>query len=130
VSDADVVRHLVHCDIVVIPSRPDSIPLVLTEAVQVNRPVIGSEVGDLGNMIRRYGLGVVAPSIEPSALAETMVRAARQPSLRPEGRTELLERFRPETAARTFLDAISEAANRNQSAQISPTPSHQRAYSE
>ncbi len=58
-------------DCVVIPSRSDSIPLVLAEAAQFKKPVIATRVGDLGRLVRRYRLGWVVPpaNVETLALA-------------------------------------------------------------
>lgn len=115
-SHTGVVRALKDCDIVVIPTRSDSVPLVFTEAVQAMRPVIGSDVGDLGTLIRRYRVGHVVQSIDDSALASAMVAAAHRPIFDPEGRSELLERFDPAQAASAFCQqAMPEFAPRTHS---------------
>ncbi|MBI5867223.1 MAG: glycosyltransferase [candidate division Zixibacteria bacterium] len=110
VSHAGVVRALRDCDFVVIPTRSDSVPLVFTEAVQAMRPVIATEVGDLGMLIRRYLVGQVVPSVDDSSLASTMVRMAHQPEFELRGRSELLERFDPKRAAQVFCDQVLPAA--------------------
>ncbi len=110
VSHAGVVRALRDCDIVVIPTRSDSVPLVLTEAVQAMRPVIATDVGDLGMLIRRYQVGQVVPSADDSSLAATMMRMAHQPAFDLRGRTELLVRFDPRRAAKVFCDQVLPAA--------------------
>ena len=46
-----------HSHFLIIPSRIDSIPVILSDAMQCNTPVIGSEVGDLGDIINTYGIG-------------------------------------------------------------------------
>jgi glycosyltransferase involved in cell wall biosynthesis len=112
VSHEGVVRALRESDCVVIPTRSDSVPLVFTEAVQAMRPVIGTEVGDLGALIRRFGVGHVSPSAQSRDLARTMIRLAHGPIFDVRGRTELLQLFDPRRAAQVFCDRVFPAAGR------------------
>jgi glycosyltransferase involved in cell wall biosynthesis len=113
VSHEGVVRALHECDWVVIPTRSDSIPLVFTEAVQAMRPVIGTDAGDLGSLIRRFRLGHVSPSAESRDLASTMIRAVHDPVFDLRGRAELLQLFDPRRAAEIFCDRAFPSADRH-----------------
>jgi len=64
----------------VIPSRADSLPLVFSEAVQCNSPLIVYNTGDLGHFVRRFKLGeVVQPGdIRSLSCALVNARAARK----------------------------------------------------
>ncbi len=42
---------------IIIPSRFDSIPVILSDALQGNTPMIGAITGDLGDVIKDYQLG-------------------------------------------------------------------------
>lgn len=42
---------------IIIPSRYDSIPVILSDALQCETPVIGADIGDLGPIIKEFGLG-------------------------------------------------------------------------
>ncbi len=42
---------------VIIPSRIDSIPVILSDTLQCGTPIIGADVGDLGDVIRNYKIG-------------------------------------------------------------------------
>jgi glycosyltransferase involved in cell wall biosynthesis len=42
---------------VIIPSRIDSIPVILSDTLQCGTPIIGADVGDLGEVIRKYKIG-------------------------------------------------------------------------
>lgn len=42
---------------VIIPSRIDSIPVILSDTLQCGTPIIGANVGDLGDVIRNYKIG-------------------------------------------------------------------------
>lgn len=100
---ADAYRE---CDFVVIPTKSDSLPLVFSEAVQSRRPVIGTEVGDLGVFIRRFHVGIVCDSAEPALLAAAMLRMADQPVFSDEGRERLLKLLDPKGAAMTFCRRV------------------------
>jgi glycosyltransferase involved in cell wall biosynthesis len=60
--------------VVVIPTRCDSLPLTFGEAMQLRRPVIVTDVGDLGHFTRKYQVGMVVPPAAPSALADALTR--------------------------------------------------------
>ncbi len=64
-----VVSHAKACDALVIPSRMESIPLVLSDALQLGKPVIVSDVGDMGELIRENPAGLVVPPADETALA-------------------------------------------------------------
>jgi len=59
-------------DCVVIPSRSESIPVVLSEALQFNKPMIVTDVGDMGMLGRRYGIARVVEKENVEALADEM----------------------------------------------------------
>ena len=56
----------------VIPTHVDSLPLTFGEAVQLGRPVIATDVGDLRYFIEKYSVGIVAPPKSPELLAEAI----------------------------------------------------------
>ena len=60
------------CDWLVIPSRIESIPLILGDALQMRLPVVATDVGDVGELVNRYGVGRAVPAEDPVALAEAM----------------------------------------------------------
>lgn len=64
------------CDYVIIPSRLDSIPVILSDAAQAGVPVIASDVGDMGDLVRKHRSGIVFPSENSAILAKVLVKAA------------------------------------------------------
>ena len=48
-------------DCVVIPSRSESIPLVFSEALNFDKELIVTDVGDMGMLGRQYGVAWVVP---------------------------------------------------------------------
>ena len=64
------------CDAVIVPSLRESMPAVFSEAMQMGVPVVGTDAGDLGGTIRKFGAGVAVAPGRPEALAEAMVKVA------------------------------------------------------
>ena len=73
IGDADLVRGIRLSKTVLIPSRQESIPVILSDALQLGRPVIVSDVGDMGALVRGYHAGMVVPPGDSHALAEAML---------------------------------------------------------
>jgi len=61
-------------DCVVLPSRNESIPVVLSECIQMKLPMIVTDVGDMGTLIRRYNLGEVVASENTQQLSQALQR--------------------------------------------------------
>lgn len=56
--------YLHSCDALIIPSRIESIPIILSDAAQAGIPVIATDVGDMGEIVKEYGCGMV---VKPDA---------------------------------------------------------------
>jgi glycosyltransferase involved in cell wall biosynthesis len=116
-SNEELAAAYEETDCVVIPSRSESIPLVLSEALQHGRPLIVTDVGDMGDLSRLHGLGLVVPPENPPALAEALRRFISTPSvLDPSRVAKLLDELTLESAVPKLLDRletlVSQAANR------------------
>jgi len=98
--------YLKNCDWVVIPSQGDSIPLVLSEALQFRKPVIVTEVGDLGYLTRKFGIGKVVRPGQPEDLACAMLEIARDKREYTKGMPELLELLSVRKAVDDFLQTL------------------------
>ncbi len=62
------------CDALIIPSRIESIPVVLSDALQSCCPLIVSDVGDMGDLMRRYKAGQAVQPESPEELKEAILR--------------------------------------------------------
>jgi glycosyltransferase involved in cell wall biosynthesis len=92
------------CDCVVIPSRRDSIPVVFSEALGAGRPLIVADVGDMGMLVKRYGLGAVVASEAVGELRDALARFVATPHrTAPEALAAALRLFDPDATARDFL---------------------------
>jgi glycosyltransferase involved in cell wall biosynthesis len=74
-----VTSYMKASDWLIIPSRIESIPLIFVDALQMRLPVIAADVGDLGMLVRRFGVGRVVPASNPEALATMMQAVQSQP---------------------------------------------------
>jgi glycosyltransferase involved in cell wall biosynthesis len=78
-----LIAYMQTCNWLVIPSRIESIPLIFVDSLQMRIPVIGTDVGDLGILIRRYGVGKVVPPEDHLALSKVMQSVLSQPHFLP-----------------------------------------------
>ncbi len=107
------VAYMQACDWLVIPSRIESIPLILVDALQMRLPVVATNVGDVGNLVQRYGVGKVVPAEDTVALAEAMqwaMQRARAEFAGPLGKAA--EQFDLARSAARCAEALSTAAER------------------
>lgn len=62
----------------IIPSRIESIPLVLSDGLQMELPLLVTDVGDMGSLVTQYSAGIVCkPDIDD--LAAALVRFCHDP---------------------------------------------------
>jgi glycosyltransferase involved in cell wall biosynthesis len=79
VSAEGLASALATTRLLVIPSRIESVPLILGDAVQAGRRVVASDVGDLGRLVTSHDLGVAVPPCEPAPLAEAILAELEAP---------------------------------------------------
>lgn len=94
-------------DCVIIPSRSESIPVVLSEAIQFNRPLITTDAGDMGMLVETYKLGIAVKKEDPAALSEAIKKFIQHPvQIDGQGRTDLLNKLLFEKNAGILLGEI------------------------
>ena len=95
------------CHALVIPSRIESIPVVLSDALQVGCPVMVSDVGDMGPLVRSYQAGIVVDELSPEAFEKAILsQLGRKKDEFQEGRQKLYALFNLEHAVDTFLKSL------------------------
>ncbi len=102
-SLADYIRQ---ADCLVIPSKSDSIPLVFSEALQMRTPLIVSDVGDMGRLVREYRLGKVVPAGDIEKLARAMTEFVREERNYARKIPEALNLLDPDRAVADYLKTI------------------------
>jgi glycosyltransferase involved in cell wall biosynthesis len=72
----------------------ESIPLILSDIVQMGRTLIVTDVGDMGRVVRDHHAGLVIPPCDSAALARAMREMEQEDRSRyNEGVRSLAERF-------------------------------------
>jgi len=69
VDEEKLAEYFIKSDCVIIPSRSESIPIVLSEAVQFGKPIITTDAGDMKHITEKYNLGLVAKKNDEVSLA-------------------------------------------------------------
>ena len=80
--DTERFARLRAADLFVLPTRADSFPLSILEAMAAGLPVIASNVGAIPWLLDEGRAGELVPVGDASALAATLVRLAREPEAR------------------------------------------------
>ncbi|HZN16054.1 MAG TPA: glycosyltransferase family 4 protein [Acidimicrobiales bacterium] len=70
---------LAAADVVAIPSRWESGPLVLSEAMLLGRPIVATPVGIVTDLVTDGETGWLVPIDDPGALAHALIAALRDP---------------------------------------------------
>lgn len=73
-------QALHECDWLLIPSRIESIPVVFSDAMQSQRPVVSMPVGDLPRLVTEFGVGVLAGEVSAVGYAAAIRTALRKPA--------------------------------------------------
>jgi glycosyltransferase involved in cell wall biosynthesis len=94
---APEVRDLLDtCCCLVLPSRSEGHPRVVLEAMARARPVVGTDVGDVPNMVVHGRTGLIVPAEDTESLASAIIQLLRDRSklrlMGEEGRRLMLER--------------------------------------
>jgi glycosyltransferase involved in cell wall biosynthesis len=103
INEKSAVAYLKACRALIIPSRLESIPVVLSDALQTGCAVIASDVGDMGYLIRKYGAGIVVPPESPAEMAKAIRDDILYPEDYSEGGKELLKLFDLSNTAERFV---------------------------
>jgi glycosyltransferase involved in cell wall biosynthesis len=60
ISAEALASYLAVCDALIIPSRKETFAIVLLDALQMDTPVIVTNVGEMGQLVAEYHVGIVA----------------------------------------------------------------------
>ena len=82
IPDEQASRLFHECDLVVLPYAEASQSGVLMVAATFGKPVVVTDVGELGSTVRAAGAGLVVPPRDPAALADAIALLHDDPALR------------------------------------------------
>jgi glycosyltransferase involved in cell wall biosynthesis len=66
-------------DIFAHPTRFDSLPCVVMEAMALRKPSVVTDIGGIPEVVEHESTGLVVPSRQPSRMAESLLRLIRNP---------------------------------------------------
>lgn len=102
-----VASYMKASDFLVIPSRSESLPLVVIEAAKANLSVIAAGVGDLPRLIKTYKIGKVVPKEDPEKLAKSMLYAVNNEEIKEKyrkGLKKMAKDFSLDASVKKFLE--------------------------
>ena len=95
-------------DYVLIPSRKESIPVIFSDALQSNTPVIATPAGDLSDLIYKYQVGIVSKYINSSSYSDAIKLALNtNPNLYKNYISIAYDNFNLHKSAEIFINSIS-----------------------
>ncbi len=110
IAAQELSNFLSRCAYMVIPSRIESIPVALSDAVQSGVPVLVTNVGDMGDLVNRYAAGIVIPNAVADQLAASMVDAlSTNPSFYKTGVRQLASAFDVHQSSTTWQACATQA---------------------
>jgi len=90
IGESELTGVLHATDAIVIPSRKDSIPLMLSAALKVNKTIIATDVGDTGFLLKKYLAGRVTPAESAKSFALAIEQDLLSPNEFIKGQSDLL----------------------------------------
>jgi glycosyltransferase involved in cell wall biosynthesis len=76
---SDVAAILAAADVFVLPSLSEGLPLALLEAMLARRPIVASDVGEVGTALAHGDAGILVPPGNPAELAAALDRVLSDP---------------------------------------------------
>lgn len=100
--------YLSFCNCLIIPSRIESIPIILSDGLQMNIPLIVTDAGDMGKLVKKYEAGIVVKPQDPGELKDAIIKFGSNDKNRYyQGINDLRKIFDIKENARNFLESIS-----------------------
>lgn len=101
----DVPNLLGACDVFVLPSISEGLPLALLEAMLAGKPAVASSVGGVPEAVKHDETGLLVPPSRPDALSRALERLLDEPALQ----MRLGSAARSEAARRFTVNAMVDA---------------------
>jgi len=110
-SADQVYSYMSKSDFIVIPSRIEGIPVVLSDCLQSKKPLVLTNVGDMGRLASQYNIGFVQ---EPNAksISDGLRQAIKSDQKQREkflnGMNELMDYLDLKKSVKTFIKSINQ----------------------
>jgi glycosyltransferase involved in cell wall biosynthesis len=109
----DLIGLYQRADVFCLPTLGDCLPMVLSEAGAMGLPLVSTDVGAIGEIVRDGQTGLLVPPDNPAALASALTRLTGDPQLRHrlgDGARELVtDRYDAAKNAACLVDTILSA---------------------
>ena len=106
----DIRDYVSACDLVVMPSHKEGLPLVAIEAMAMQRPLVASNVGGMKEVVLHGETGFIVQPNDPATLAEHIERVLADRSLAEQmgkrGRERVEANFELQTQTRLLLSVM------------------------
>ncbi len=103
---SDILQLLSESDVFILPSDWEGVPLTVLEAMATGKPVIATTVGGVSELVEDGRTGILVPPKDPKALAQAILRLAKDPAMREsmgkEGQKRAIEKFDIKQTARQY----------------------------
>jgi len=103
-------------DIFAHPTRFDSLPLVVMEAMSLRKPAVVTDIGGIPEVVEHGQTGLIVPSRDVDQMAQALLRLIREPALADQFASAALQRYEetlaPEQMARRIEQVLIQAAGR------------------
>lgn len=113
VSDEELREQYAEASLLALPSKEESSPMAIQQAMAMGLPVVASRAGGIPYLVREGETGLLATPDDEADLADQLVRALEDDTLRAQMADACVaeaERFRPASVARATLDLYARAA--------------------
>ena len=108
----DIATLMGMSDVIVMPSLREGLPYVLLEALALARPVVGTQMGGIPEVIKHGETGFLVPPKDSEGLAEAIIRVLRNPEeaarLGARGRELVSREFNVETMVQKVAAVYAE----------------------
>jgi len=108
----DIATLMGMSDVIVMPSLREGLPYILLEALALARPVVGTRVGGIPEVIKHGETGFLVPSKDSEGLAEAIIQLLGNPEeaarLGERGRELVLREFNVETTVQKIAAVYTE----------------------
>ena len=106
----EVFSYMSKSDFIIIPSRIESIPVVLSDCLQSKKPIILTNVGDMGRLASQYNIGYVQET-NAKSISDGLRQAIKSDQKQIEGflsgMNELMDYLDLKKSVKTFIKSIN-----------------------
>ena len=109
---SNVAEYMAACDITVVPSLEEPLGLVAIESLMAQTPVVASRTGGLQEVVIHEQTGLLVPPGNHTAIANEVIRLAKQPLLRKSLAKAGFEHVRNTFAPGQLIESVIDIYNR------------------